>query len=77
MQVENAAQFTAVASKTGLPRRNCWICRCAFTAWKRGAIQVTGEDGSGRMRTFVRKVEWGDSYTVLNHLRWMISRPEP
>ena len=32
------------------------------------AIEFTGEDGSKRrMRSFVRKVDWGDSYTVFNH----------
>jgi hypothetical protein len=32
------------------------------------AVEFTGEDGSRRrMRSFVRKVDWGDSYTVFNH----------
>ena len=33
-----------------------------------GAIEFTREDGSKRtIRSFVRKVDWGDSYTVFNH----------
>jgi len=31
-------------------------------------MEFTGEDGSKRrMRSFVRKVDWGDSYAVFNH----------
>jgi len=33
------------------------------------ATEFTNEDGvRTRMRSFVRKVDWGDSYTVLNHV---------
>jgi len=32
------------------------------------SMEFTGEDGSKRrMRSFVRKVDWGDSYTLFNH----------
>ena len=32
------------------------------------ATEFIGEDGrKRRMRSFVRKVDWGDSYTVFNH----------
>ena len=33
------------------------------------ATEFTNEDGTKtRMRSFVRKVDWGDSYTVVNHV---------
>src|SRR6476646_2769304 len=39
------------------------------------ATEFTNEDGTKtRMRSFVRKVDWGDSYTVLNHVA-MDGRP--
>jgi hypothetical protein len=32
------------------------------------AMEFTGEDGSKRRtRSFIRKVDWGDSYTLFNH----------
>jgi len=38
------------------------------------ATEFTGEDGTTRMRSFVRKIDWGETYTVLNHFA-MDSQP--
>jgi len=68
MQVENAAQFTSVATAEP-PKLLEWQVRDIPHGMEaEGAFEFTGEDGSRkRMRNFVRKVEWGDSYTVFNH----------
>jgi hypothetical protein len=40
------------------------------------SMELTGEDGSKRrMRTFTRKVDWGDTYTLFNHFAVDAQRP--
>lgn len=79
MQVEDAAQFAPVASTDAPPakigaepepaRLLDWQMRDIPNGMEvEGAIEFTREDGSRRqIRSFVRKVDWGDSYTVFNH----------
>jgi hypothetical protein len=74
LQVERAAQFAAASSTSGAPepdppRLLGWQLRDIPHGMEvEGAIEFTREDGTKRMiRSFVRKVDWGDSYTVFNH----------
>ncbi len=74
MQVENAAQFAPAvspqeAAEPEPPRILDWKLRDIPHGMEvEGAIEFTREDGSKRrIRSFVRKVDWGDSYTVFNH----------
>ncbi|MGH9558539.1 MAG: hypothetical protein ACRD30_04810 [Bryobacteraceae bacterium] len=71
MQVESAAQFGPTAD-TGPepPKMLDWQVRdIPHGKEVAGAIEFTREDGSRSLyRTFVRKVDWGDSYTVFNHI---------
>jgi hypothetical protein len=74
MQVERAAQFApalgaAEAAEPAPPRILDWQLRDIPHGMEvEGAIEFTRDDGTKRMiRSFVRKVDWGDSYTVCNH----------
>ena len=68
MQVENAAQFGPIAGKS--PKILNWQVRDIPHGMEvEGAIEFTRDDGGRRqIRSFVRKVDWGDSYTVFNHI---------
>ena len=77
MQVESAAQFGPIAgadhaadSHEAAPKILDWQVRDIPHGMEvEGAIEFTREDGSRRLiRSFVRKVDWGDSYTVFNHI---------
>ena len=71
MQVENAAQFGPIAAAEPKPLKILdWQVRDIPHGMEvEGAIEVTRDDGSRRqVRTFVRKVDWGDSYTVFSHI---------
>jgi len=68
MHVQSAAQFGPIAGAS--PKILDWQVRDIPHGMEvEGAFEFTREDGSKRQfRTFVRKVDWGDSYTVLNHI---------
>jgi len=66
MHVQPAAQFAPEPQ----PKIMNWQVRDIPHGMEvEGAIEFTRDDGSKRqIRSFVRKVDWGDSYTVFNHI---------
>ena len=70
MQVEHAAQFGVIPVEPAPPKILDWQVRDIPHGMEvESAIEFTRDDGSRRqIRSFVRKVDWGDSYTVFNHI---------
>ena len=74
LRVEQAGRFTPAvttpdAAEPSPPRLlNLRLRDIPHGMEAESAIEFTGEDGSKKqMRSFVRKVDWGDSYTLFNH----------